>query len=176
MPLHLHKDPYIQMLPHIVFYISECFFMFIFGQFPQGAAGNIDFCEKIKVSIRTRCRSDVRVFRNKIALVTSRSSVMLRSFPCVLYSEKRMTMNVAITTRCKKTKDNNNSPPLDIELKLSGKHFFDFRQIIKQDEFVTIICFVLALVDSFKVNIKNAPSSNSAKPVHSQNFLLYHNR
>jgi hypothetical protein len=36
MPLHLHKDPYIQMLPHIVFYISECFFMFIFGQFPQG--------------------------------------------------------------------------------------------------------------------------------------------
>ena len=76
----------------------------------------------------------------------------------------------------KRQKDDNNSPPLDIELKLSGKHFFDCRQIIQQDEFITIIRFVLALVDSFKVNIKNGPSSNSAKPVHSQNFLLYHNR
>jgi hypothetical protein len=36
----------------------------------QGAAGNIDFREKIKVSIPTRCRSDVRVFWNKIALVS----------------------------------------------------------------------------------------------------------
>jgi hypothetical protein len=99
-------------------------------KFRLGAAGNIDFCEKIKVSILTSCRSDVRVFRNKITLVTSRSLVMSRSFPCVLYSEKRMTTNVAITTRCKYNADYNaplyrlvNAHFHYIELETMAPHF-----------------------------------------------------
>jgi hypothetical protein len=45
-----------------------------------GAVGNIDIREKIKVLIPLCCLSDVRVFWNKIALVS-------RAFPCVLGEE-----------------------------------------------------------------------------------------
>ena len=49
----------------------------------QGAAGNIDIREKIKVSIPTGCLLDVRVFRNKIAFV---SRAFFR-FPCTRRQE-----------------------------------------------------------------------------------------
>ena len=84
----------------------------------------------------------VRVFWNKVVFVS-------RAFfhvPCT----RRQEDNEDGADHYKMQKDDNNSP-LDMELKLLGKHIFAWSNIFKQDKFITSIRFVLALVDSFKV-------------------------